>query len=352
MDIYKQLRARLDDYSTGFPETESGIELSILKQIFTGDEAELFLKLTQMPETPEKIAGRTGDDPGELAERLEAMAKKGQLFRLRKGDEVRYSAIPYVIGIFEFQLNRMDEALAKDMERYYEEAFGKTVQSHGTPIMRSIPINRQVQTKLPVAPYEDVMGIIDQQDFIAIAECICRKTAKLAGKGCHYPMETCFLFGSHGRFYVENNMGREITKDEAKKIAKDNDKAGLVMQPFNSTRVGGMCSCCGCCCGIMRSIKMQPVPADAVLSNYYAELDAGPCTGCGVCVDRCQMDAITMKDGLPAIELKRCIGCGLCVTGCDTGAMKLIKKTDEDIYTPPGSGVETYMRIAKARGKI
>lgn len=102
---------------------------------------------------------------------------------------------------------------------------------------------------------------------------------------------------------------------------------------------------------MLRSLKKQPVPAAAVQSNYYAEVDANECAGCETCLDRCQMDAIKMVNETAEVNLDRCIGCGLCVTTCETCALQLVKKPDEQQYLPPKSGAETYVRIAQERSK-
>jgi NAD-dependent dihydropyrimidine dehydrogenase PreA subunit len=146
-------------------------------------------------------------------------------------------------------------------------------------------------------------------------------------------------------------MARYITKEEAKEILINNEKAGLVMQPFNSQQVGGMCSCCGDCCGMLKSLKKQPSPAGAVKSNYFARVDPEECVGCGTCVERCQMEAIEVPEDKSVIDLNRCIGCGLCVTTCPQEALKLAKKSEDQQYVPPESGAETYIRIAMERGK-
>jgi electron transport complex protein RnfB len=83
--------------------------------------------------------------------------------------------------------------------------------------MRSLPINREIAVKWPVAPYEDVLEILEKQETVAVAPSICRSWMKLAEKGCDKPVETCFMFGSHARSYVENEMGRDISKEEARK---------------------------------------------------------------------------------------------------------------------------------------
>ena len=38
-DVYTRLREHLDRLPAGFPATESGVELRILKRLFTPDEA-------------------------------------------------------------------------------------------------------------------------------------------------------------------------------------------------------------------------------------------------------------------------------------------------------------------------
>ena len=351
-DIYEQLRQRLDDMGPGYPATESGVEIRILKKLFSPEDARLFLMMTPLLETPAAVAERTGEDEAALASALEDMAYRGLLFRQKKGDMVRYASIPFVVGIYEFQLKTLDRELAEDLEAYFHEALGKSFQSTDTPVMRSIPINTEIVMERPVASYEDAMAIVDSQKTIAVAPCICRKSAQTIDKGCGKPLEACFLFGSHGAYYVDNDMGRYIDKEEAKRILRENEKAGLVMQPFNSQHVGGMCSCCGDCCGMLRSLKMQENPAEAVKSNYFAVVDIDLCTGCEVCLERCQMDAIEIVDDKAVVSLKRCIGCGLCVTTCDMEAVSLAKKDADALYLPPESGMETYMRIARFRGKI
>ena len=351
-DVYERLRQRLDDMGTGFPRTHNGVEIEILRQLFSPSDAEMFLMLSPMLEAPDAIAARLNLPPEETAGHLEDMARRGLLFRQKKNAAARYAAVPFVVGIFEFQVNSVDEKLARNLEAYYEEALGKSFQSWSTPVMRTIPINKELVSEWPIAPYEDVMKIFDNQKKIALAPCICRMSAKKAGKGCDKPMEACFLFGSHASFYVDNGLGRYITAGEAKEIARRNEAAGLVMQPFNAQFTGGMCSCCGDCCGMLRSLKKQESPAAAVKSNYYSRIDPDECTGCETCLERCQMEAIAMVDDKAVVDLNRCIGCGLCVSTCPTEAVRLMKKSEDRQYIPPETGMETYIRIAQERGKI
>ena len=49
-DIYKQLAQRLDEMPEGYPATESGVEIKILKKIYTEQDAQMFLNLKRKPE--------------------------------------------------------------------------------------------------------------------------------------------------------------------------------------------------------------------------------------------------------------------------------------------------------------
>ncbi len=64
------------------------------------------------------------------------------------------------------------------------------------------------------------------------------------------------------------------------------------------------------------------------------------------------MEAVYLDDDWAAIDLKRCIGCGLCVTTCPAKALSLRPKSPKEHYVPPLKPIDTYIQIAKERGKI
>ena len=81
-DVYERLARHLDQLPGGFPKTESGVELRILKRLFTEGEAELACHLTHLPEPAETIARRANRPVEELADRLQRMSLKGLIFRM------------------------------------------------------------------------------------------------------------------------------------------------------------------------------------------------------------------------------------------------------------------------------
>ena len=348
-DIYTQLREQLDQYGVGFPSTPSGVEMKILRKLFTEEEAHMFLHLSLMGETADAIADRLKRDRVETAALLESMADKGLLFRLRKKDDtVLYAAIPFVIGIYEFQVGSLDNEMAMLMEQYFEEAFSEQITKQ-TPPLRPIAVNRSFQVSWNVAPYEDARQMVKSQKEIAVAKCICRMEKELVGESCGKPLEVCLSFGPEARYYVDLGVARWIDQEEALNILDQCDEAGLVPQPTNSQNPVAMCNCCGDCCGVLRSLKKHPRPSEIVLSNYYAEVDAELCSACETCLDRCQMDAITMgPEDVAVVDLDRCIGCGLCVSTCPSEALSL--KPKEKRREPPVKYQDSVVEMAKERG--
>ncbi|HOF13685.1 MAG TPA: 4Fe-4S binding protein [Spirochaetota bacterium] len=345
-DIYSALQKRLDMYSLGFPETQSKIEITILKKLFSEDDAKLFMELSPMLEPAESIAARMGKPVQEIQNHLEDMVKRGLLFKKTKDGVAKYGAIPFIHGIFEFQVKRLPKDLAELLEQYYDDGLAKAIATNANMFLHPIPVNESIESKSTVAPFEDAVAIIQQANGIAVADCICRKEKKTLGKGCDKPMETCLMFGSMAEYYIENNLGRKICADEAIAIVKNAQKQGMVTQPGTAQNPAGMCSCCGDCCAVLLSIKRFPKPAEMVFSNYFAEVNDN-CTSCGSCADICQMDAIEMND-FAYVNKDRCIGCGLCVSECPADAIHLVLKDNKRI--PPKTSGEQMMQMAKQRG--
>ena len=351
-DLYKRLAKHLDTLPAGFPSTESGVELRILKRLFTDEEATIALGLTMMPEPAQAIAERLGNmDATVLDPILDKMSRRGLIYRSGKGGVNTYMAAQFVVGIWEYNLNRLDEELIKEVNEYLPQFMHKSWIKHDTKQLRVIPVSKEITAEMSVMPYEVAEEIIRDQSKIVVSDCICRKEHEMVGKGCDYPMEVCLSFGSGAYYYEENGLGRSIDSDEALKILESGQKAGLVLQPGNSKKPTNICMCCGCCCQVLGNLKTLDQPAKAVHTNYYARVDEEACIGCEVCVERCHMDAITMDD-TARVEAQRCIGCGLCVPECPVDAMTFEQKDRSDHYEPPANAFETYFTMAKERGNI
>lgn len=351
--IYTKLRERLDTYSFGFPATKSGVEMAILKKLFSEADAELFLSLSQKLEEPKDIAARINLTPDAASNKLEDLSSRGLLFRQESDGKVRYGAIPFMHGIVEFQIKSLDRELSELLDRFFAEAYNRNISDNADLFLRVIPVQKYVEVERHIASYNDVEKILDGIDTIAVADCFCRKHKKIQNEGCDRPVETCFMFGSMAQYYLDNNLGRRVDKAEALKIVADAQKAGCVTQPSTSQNPAGMCNCCGDCCAVLGAIKANPKPAEFVFSNYFSSIIQENCVGCAACLDLCPMEAISMGDsGTAEVNLERCIGCGVCLMACNTDAIKLEEKPEERKKSVPSNTRDQMIQMAKKRGLI
>jgi ferredoxin len=151
---------------------------------------------------------------------------------------------------------------------------------------------------------------------------------------------------------VRTGRGRAISLEETLEILERAEKVGLVLQPNNAKNTVFICTCCGCCCGVLRSLKRYPEPASVVASPFLASLDTETCKGCGLCTKRCQMEAIHLNNKKAVLDLNRCIGCGLCVSTCPTHSLSLLRKPKANQPYVPKDIIETNIKLGKARGKL
>jgi NAD-dependent dihydropyrimidine dehydrogenase PreA subunit/DNA-binding Lrp family transcriptional regulator len=350
-DPYIKLARHLDSLPGGFPSTPSGVELRILRRLFTPEEAELALFLTLLTEETRVIAQRAGISVEEVAQRLAEMETKGLLFAVHpSGRPPQYMAMNFVVGIWEFQVARLTPGLIEEFEEYMPYLFEASWNK--VPQLRTIPIHESIDSTMEVMTYEKAEELVRAQDRMTVTPCICRQEQRMIGKGCNKPLETCLSFGDGADFYRRNGWGRAITQEEALGILKQAQKAGLVVSPSNSQRASFICFCCGCCCAVLRSAKSHPKPADVVSSSFTAQVDPDTCIGCGLCLKRCQMEAIKLENRIAVLDADRCIGCGLCVNTCPGHSLSMKRKTDNPHAHIPKSVATMNIKLGQARGKM
>jgi ferredoxin len=350
--IYRQLQEKLDLFSMGFPATESGVEIEILEYLFNEEDARLFVSMSHMLAPAEEIAQNIGQPVEQVSVQLDQMADKGLLFRLKKPDGDKYGAVPFVHGLFEFQVKNLDRDLVEMIGQYSDEAFHSAMQKGADYFLRTIPVNESIELSQNVAAFDDAVEILKGRQKIVVTDCICRKRTEILDESCGKPLEACFMFGSMGQYYLDRNMGREVTTEEAIGILERCQDEGLVTQPATSQNPGGMCNCCGDCCGVLKALNRHPRPAEIVFSNYVARVDEEECSGCEDCQERCQMDAISLSaDDTSRVDEDRCIGCGLCVTTCQMEAISLEAKAGR-YRMPPANTAEQMMLMAQKRGLL
>ncbi len=349
-EIYEKLRRHLDQLPAGFPATESGVELRILKRLFTPEEAQMALHLGMRLETVDTIARRAAMEEERAKALLEQMVKRGLIFNMEvPGRPSLFMAAQFVIGIWEYHVNDLDEEFIKDVEEYFPILAGEAMDH--LPQLRTIPVGRSLQAETKVLAYEKAEELVRKQKKFLVAPCICRREHELRGGGCGKLMEACLVFGWGADYYERNGLGRVISLEETLEILRKADEQGLVLQPGNAEEIVNICCCCGDCCGVLQHLKHHPAPALMAASAFRAELDGQTCIGCETCLERCQMDAFEMDGESVRLKPERCIGCGLCVSTCPVAALSLVRKPEEQQPKVPRNQVEANILRLKLRAR-
>ncbi len=330
-DVYKQLAKALDRLPNGFPRTPSNVEILILKKIFSFEEAWFGSQLSGAMESVQDIARRVGLSIEETQVRLSNMAKRGLLWHHTYKGRTHFRLAPFIVGIYEAQLESMDHELAHLFERYMLDGGAVGIMKPQPALHRVVPAQKAVKSEW-ILPYDDIKAIILEAKTFHLQNCICRVQQDYIGRKCNFTLRTCLSFSTSER----PPRSGDISKAEALAFLDKTEELGLVHTVSNVMKgFGYICNCCGCCCGILRGITEWGIEKSVAYANYYSVIDPDKCQGCGICKERCQVNAIHEQNGIFAVNLEKCIGCGLCVTGCPNNAAKLQRKPMNEIVDPP-----------------
>ncbi|MFA5399465.1 MAG: 4Fe-4S dicluster domain-containing protein [Dehalococcoidia bacterium] len=340
---FENLRAAIQMRGGSMPAIKSPEFFALIDYLFSQEEADLAVAMPIMPASAEEIGIKAGVDAGKVRSLLETMADKGLVYTFDKNSLRFYSLLPLLPGIFEMQFLSGDVSeravrLAHLFEDYFQALDKYSSSSIKTavpfPVARVISVEKEIPATFEIHPYDKVSQYIDMAEYIAVGTCYCRHHGELLGRPCTKPKEVCMGFGPDARFMAERKFGRLISKDEARDILRRTEEAGLVHCSSNMSKyVQFVCNCCSCHCGILQSMKKFNMKGSAAVSGFITAFDADSCIACGDCVERCPMEALTMKDDRLLFDSNRCIGCGLCSSTCPSGSLKLVERDNAPV--PP-----------------
>jgi electron transport complex protein RnfB len=349
MDAYRKLARHLDALPNGFPSTESGVELRLLARIFSPEDADLAAQLRLTVESPAQVAARLGGEPRELATRLKNMARSGQIAVVRTEQGLAYGALPFVFGIYENQVGSLDRESAQLFEDYYLEAFGRELNRQ-PQIHRVIPVEEAVRAGVEIRPYESAAEILSQAKAWGVLDCICRTQKALIGEACSHPIDVCMAFSPIPNAFDKHPVIRGLTIEEARGVLRRAAEAGLVHSVSNSQQdVIYVCNCCTCSCGILRGLAELGIANVVARSAFVTRVAEEDCTGCELCLDRCQFKAMSLE-GVVRIDAARCVGCGVCALACPDGALHLVRRDEAEVLVPPRDEADWRRQRARARG--
>ncbi|MFX1503893.1 MAG: ATP-binding protein [Promethearchaeota archaeon] len=343
----------------GYPVTNAIID--ILKINIKEQDLDLVMAFeNNISQTMEQLIQSSGLSEKQILKKADALAKRGVLFNQpnRQGIMV-YRLLP-IARQFEYNfMKKLDKTkenyhLAKVFERFHEENRDlvksniekyKTESKTRPPVDRTVPIleNRETGKELNIivdkeleAPIEQILPtqkieeLIEKYDDIAVGNCFCRQHSEFIGNPCKQiaNIQSCFTLGKSARHTSNHGFSKLVSKEEALKILKQCEEAGLVHKAYHlhgdtSKEEVAVCNCCNCCCLNARECLIFPT---ANATNYLAEIDPDLCIGCGTCIEMCHNKAIELNDDNKAERIEEyCIGCGVCAYFCPENAISLIE---------------------------
>jgi ferredoxin len=229
--------------------------------------------------------------------------------------------------------------------RYYEGSM------KGTPIFRTIPVEMSIEQQQRVLPAEEAHDFIlnHAPQELALVPCPCRtRTEKMGVRECRdkFPVASCIMLGATALHFEFLGMGKRVTRQEAIEYFDEMQELGLVGQTDNSiTDNSIICLCCGCCCSQLRG-RTRWGNMDAILPSNFIPAPGDDCIGCGLCTQRCLLDALRMDDETdrPVVDPDKCIGCGVCALTCPQETLALYR---HERSTPFNTARELLKTIAQ-----
>ncbi len=153
LEIYEELREKLDKAPVGFPKTVSGVEKEILSVLFSEEEAKIAVHMPFIPFTAEQLAEKTGKSLEYVEKILNEMARKGTVWKGERRGRVEYRLFPVIVGLSEMQFlpgprnEAMQRKLAPLFRQYQKEGFLDELGNRNYAIMRALPAINAISEK-------------------------------------------------------------------------------------------------------------------------------------------------------------------------------------------------------------
>jgi Pyruvate/2-oxoacid:ferredoxin oxidoreductase delta subunit len=318
-DVYRELSKKLMmEHSTVLSE--------IWRELCSEEEARI---VDRLPATIEDLAKTFEKTVIEMQGIINELYHRGVVFESVKDGITSYRMPRHIVQfhdatiLWEESTLRLLELWREMTETEYPRLLELVTTAKLPSLVRVIPINETITAKNQVLAYEDAARMLQNARAIAVTKCPCRKLMKR----CDGPLEACIQLDRGAEYAIKRGTGKKIDYDEAVAILKTCEEAGLVHMTENTAgRSNIICNCCSCCCEILRFATDVKTRGALAPSRFQAQVNAGECTSCSLCVDICPMDAIALNaEDLAWVSRDECIGCGLCASVCPVNAISLFE---------------------------
>lgn len=342
----------------GFPFQINDTLVELLQTLLTEEQAKFVLSFKKQSMNLDELKAETNLTGDVLEATLNELMDAGIIggAQSRSSGIMVYTLMNLLPGVFEYSFMKGETGVKqKKLADLYEKIFEQmTVATQNNydgitaqfkkfpPFDRVVPVNEMVEPQQEqIMPYEDVKELINNFNPISVSNCYCRHHKNLLGESCkiNAPKLNCIQLGKNATFAITHGFSQEVSKEEALKILKEAEDAGLVHKVIhvnsNPEKIeAAICNCCKCCCETFQ-LHYRGIGPMHSLTSYIAQVNEEICAGCGTCVEICPAEAPSLVDTVAVIDQDRCIGCGVCAHQCPENAISLKRIGPRAVFIPP-----------------
>ncbi|MCH4886124.1 DUF362 domain-containing protein [Acidaminobacter sp. JC074] len=221
--------------------------------------------------------------------------------------------------------NSVLSAIAKEM-------LEQLVEKDGHELMKNVPIKvhfgeKGNKTFVPAACYDGIIDYLEEnQRETSFIETNVLYRGQRTTKENHINVAKDHGFTRVPIIIADGEMGEAVHEVEINKEYFDKVKIGaafkdyeqiIVMSHFKGHGLAGFG-------GALKQLAMGFASRSGKMAQHsrmVPTVNSKKCISCGVCVNKCDVDAITI-DEFAEISADKCIGCAGCIAVCPVGAIK------------------------------
>jgi len=365
---YTELVDRLNRFPQGAPPSDTLYK--ILSILFSEREAGVVALLPIQPFTAVKASKILKLDLAETRKILDELASRAILVDMEQRGEITYILPPPMAGFFEFSMMRLrgdiDQKVLGELFYQYmnvEEEFIRALFTDGETQLGRTFVHEPVlssENAVHVLDYERSSEVIKTATHRGIGVCYCRHKMLHVGHNCDAPMDICMTFNTSAQALTRHGYAREVDVAEGLDLLQEAYERNLVQFGENVREgVNFICNCCGCCCEAMIAARKFGMLNPVHTSNFLPVVDESQCNGCGICVNACPVEAMSLVSANDAgdpkakrakVDEELCLGCGVCARTCAHKNLSL-RSRPQRVITPLNSVHRTVM-MAIERGDL
>lgn len=320
------------------------IPLIVRRLVPTEEEAKVILEL---PQSSEEIAKKLNISQERVEDIIKEKFEMGVVYPTRHGwqllrawTQFRESTLGMEpkyddkVGKEFFSLQRAWNEL-DEYPRMAQRYIGQKVKAQRCiPDWQAIKDNPE---RIPDEYLPDIMeraSKLEGMGNITAVNCPCKR---MMGEDYKGNIKVCVQMGRSADYSLRRGTGKKLTVEEALQLFKEEEDQGTAhLSAGNIKSIPGgifwmICNCYKGSCDMMDPALRAGLPVTTVCapSRYQAFVDIEKCKACQKCVERCNFDAVKMKQYPGTTTWKSwtepdiCMGCGACTLTCPTGARTL-----------------------------